>query len=96
VLGEPEPAPFDEFAFGLLPIEAEEPRHPAIGHGRGVEVIEHARMGEGREPLDGENAQMLVAKHRRDAADERGVAQTAIEERLRRRARAPASRRGET
>jgi hypothetical protein len=68
VLGEPEPAPFDEFALGLFAAEADEPRHPAPGHGRGAEIIEHARMREGREPLDGEDAQMLVPQHRRDAA----------------------------
>ena len=74
VLGKPEPAPFDQFALRLLAIEAQVAGHPAIGHRGGVEVIEHAGMGEGREALDREHAEMFRAQHRRDTADEWGVA----------------------
>ena len=74
VLGKPEPAPFDEFALRFLAIEAQIAGHPAIGHRGGVEVIEHAGMGEGREALDREHAEMFRAQHRRDTADEWGVA----------------------
>ena len=64
----------------LVAVEAEIARHPAIGHRSGVEIVEHARVREGREALDGQDAQMPVAEQRRDAADQRSIAEIAIEE----------------
>ena len=87
MFGKPEPAPFGQFSFGLAAIKAEVPGHPAIRHAKCVEVVEHAWIGEGWETLDGEDAQVLVAQHWRNAADEGRVAQQAVEKgRCRRRA----------
>ena len=93
-LGEPLAAQTAKFLFRLGLVHAEEACAPAIGEAQPVEVIQNPRPGRGRETTYRRHAQVRVAQHRRQAAEQRSISQQRVEvERYFRRVDAVASRR---
>lgn len=78
-LGKPLAAQAAQLLFRLGFVEAEEPGTPAIGKAQAVEVVQQARPGRGREAPHRHHAQMLVAQHRCEAADQGGIGQQRVE-----------------
>jgi len=78
-LGEPLPTQAGQDLGRRRLVERDEARHPAIGEVLMVERVENAGAGGVRETKDGQRAQMLLAQHRLQPADERRIHQNAVE-----------------
>ncbi|KWT98633.1 hypothetical protein APY03_0275 [Variovorax sp. WDL1] len=78
-LGEPLAAQASQLPFRLGFVQAEKARAPAVGKAEAVEVIQNPRPGRGREAPHRHHAQVLVAQHGRQPADQGGIGQQRIE-----------------
>ena len=65
--------------FRLGFVEAQKARTPAIREAQAVEVVQNPRPGRGRETAHRHHAQVLVAQHRRQATDQRGIGQQRVD-----------------
>jgi hypothetical protein len=78
-LGEPLAAQAPQLPFRLGFVQAEKARAPAVGKAQAVEVVQNPRPGRGREAPHRHHAQVLVAQHGRQAADQRGIGQQRVD-----------------
>ncbi|MPM45569.1 hypothetical protein SDC9_92257 [bioreactor metagenome] len=78
-LGEPLAAQAGEFFFRIGFVEAEKTRTPAVGKAEAVEVVQNPRPGRGRKTAHRRHAQVLVAQHGCQPANERGIGQQRVE-----------------
>jgi hypothetical protein len=59
-LGKPLPPIARKRSMGLRPVERQEARGPSIGDAEPVQIVEHARKGDGRKAQNGNRAKMTA------------------------------------